>query len=219
MKIKDEVKIRFDEKYRIGSTPWSVEVDYKSINYLVSLLKQGTDHPRLLDIGCGDGAIAIHCAKRGCLVEGLDSSPRAIRLAVGKSGSRKVRFSVADAFHVPFSKHSFDAVIDRGMVHHQPRKSWPSYRREVRRVLRPGGLLYLGVFSTHQPRRDVMPKPGVLWRWRYDRETGHWTYDHYFNDKIVRELVGPKFKLVKKFSQDRRKSGANLLLYIFRYQP
>ncbi|MEO8082974.1 MAG: methyltransferase domain-containing protein, partial [Ardenticatenales bacterium] len=57
---------------------------------------------RVLDLGCGTGADAVHLAERGCDVVALDASPamvqrtRAAAAAAGPAVDRRVRAAVAD---------------------------------------------------------------------------------------------------------------------------
>ena len=69
---------------------------------------------RVIDVGCGDGRMALGCAPYATEVVGVDPDPDAIRLARKKSrqlGAANVRFKVGVAQKLPFPDEHFDVVI------------------------------------------------------------------------------------------------------------
>jgi SAM-dependent methyltransferase len=67
---------------------------------------------QLLDVGCGNGAVAIHAARAfGLASFGVDIDPEQIEAAcLAADGVDGVRFLVADATALPFSDGEFDLV-------------------------------------------------------------------------------------------------------------
>jgi len=96
---------------------------------------------RCLDVGCGNGAAAVHLADRfGLDVTGVDIDPDQIRLAEARRGDRNdVRFRIADATALPFAYGTFDVAVSNKTLHHVA--DWPRALREIARVARPGGLV------------------------------------------------------------------------------
>jgi ubiquinone/menaquinone biosynthesis C-methylase UbiE len=69
---------------------------------------------RVIDVGCGDGRMALGCAPYASEVIGVDPDPEAIRLARRKAreqGAANVRFKVGVAQELPFADEHFDVVI------------------------------------------------------------------------------------------------------------
>jgi ubiquinone/menaquinone biosynthesis C-methylase UbiE len=69
---------------------------------------------RVIDIGCGDGRMALGCARDALEVVGVDPDPSAIRLARAKArelGVANVQFKVGVAQELPFPDEHFDVVI------------------------------------------------------------------------------------------------------------
>jgi demethylmenaquinone methyltransferase/2-methoxy-6-polyprenyl-1,4-benzoquinol methylase len=95
---------------------------------------------RALDLASGTGDIACELARRGADVVGLDITHRMLQLAQAKSGgAARVRFVTGDMMALPFPDASFDLVTTGYGLRNVPRLE-PAVS-EIRRVLRPGGLL------------------------------------------------------------------------------
>jgi ubiquinone/menaquinone biosynthesis C-methylase UbiE len=76
----------------------------------VSLIRR----KRVIDVGCGDGRMALGCAPYASEVVGVDPDPSAIRLARAKArdlGVANAQFKVGVAQELPFADESFDVVI------------------------------------------------------------------------------------------------------------
>lgn len=111
---------------------------------------QATQSPgsfRLLDVGCGTGALITRIAAQAeaALAVGADYSPVMLRHAAAKIAAsphgEKLRTIQADAERLPFADASFDVVTCCNSFHHYPRQAEAVLG--FRRVLRPGGLLIL----------------------------------------------------------------------------
>jgi ubiquinone/menaquinone biosynthesis C-methylase UbiE len=96
---------------------------------------------RYLEVGCGNGAAAIHIARKYSLhVIGIDVDPDQIRCArEGIEEGPTVRFYVCDATNLPFEDGDFDIVSTFGVMHHVA--NWINALGEMRRVLKRGGHL------------------------------------------------------------------------------
>ena len=101
---------------------------------------------RILEAGCGTGAVARDLAGRfmPCDVTGLDPSPvflaKARELAAAVSN---LRFDQGDARELPYDTGSLDAVVFHTCLCHIPESA--KALRQAFRVLRPGG--HLAVFD------------------------------------------------------------------------
>jgi ubiquinone/menaquinone biosynthesis C-methylase UbiE len=137
---------------------------YKLIMHLFTIKALSNQRGgRAIDIGCGDGGLAIALARRhlGLKVVGLDLSDEMLDLA--RSRARKaslgehVSFKTGNAESIPFPSESFDLVVSTMSLHH-----WSNPMKvlgEVARILRHGGKCVLA-----DMRRDpVLPFVGLLW--------------------------------------------------------
>jgi cyclopropane-fatty-acyl-phospholipid synthase len=99
---------------------------------------------RLLDVGCGWGAMAIHAAREhGAHVVGITLAAEQARLArerVADAGlSDQIEIRVAD--YRELSGEQFDAICSIGMVEHVGDAQIDVYAAKLHELLRPGGKL------------------------------------------------------------------------------
>jgi len=94
---------------------------------------------RILDLGCGDGALTVKLVELGCNVVGVDSSTEMV--AVAKS--RGLDAHVMDGQSVRFN-HEFDAVFSNAALHWM--KNPERVIAAVWRALKPGGR-FVGEFG------------------------------------------------------------------------
>lgn len=105
------------------------------------------DGQRVLDVGCATGNLLRTVGRRypGADLVGLDPDPKALARA-GRKARRaglRVRLDRGFAQHLPYPDASFDRVFSSLMLHHLDSPSKDALLAEVRRVLRPDGLLVL----------------------------------------------------------------------------
>jgi ubiquinone/menaquinone biosynthesis C-methylase UbiE len=100
---------------------------------------------RVLDVGCGKGAVTIpaaHCAGPGGLVTGIDLAAPMLeeaRARARQAGLAQARFERADAENPPYPSQSFDVVLAGYVIQFLPRPGLAVQRWLA--LLRPGGAL------------------------------------------------------------------------------
>jgi SAM-dependent methyltransferase len=151
---------------------------------------------RLLDVGCGDGALRVQLDGRARLTLGLDRHLPACRAATGRGLVSQC--AELDARHLPYRDGVVDAVACLDVLEHvlDPRH----LLRELARVLRPRGTLVLTT-----PNIRYYGFLLALARGRFPRTSGDPEgYDgghlHYFTFADVGELLeAAGFEAVEPF--------------------
>jgi SAM-dependent methyltransferase len=111
---------QYDRIYRdsagSGGPPWEIGGPQPA---LARVLDSGVRGPKVLDIGCGAGDLAIALARRGFEVTAIDISHVAIESARAKAAAEglTVRFEVQDATRLSLRSAPFDSVFDSGLLH------------------------------------------------------------------------------------------------------
>lgn len=96
----------------------------------------------LLDIGCSGGIISGALAHAGAVVTGVDIDEPALRTARDRAGPGP-RFVLTDGHRLPIRSGAMDVVVLNHIYEHvlDP----VTLVTEIRRVLAPGGVAYLGL--------------------------------------------------------------------------
>jgi SAM-dependent methyltransferase len=90
---------------------------------------------RVLDLGCGRGALAVQAQRRGAVVTAVDAAPAMVRALRAQHPGIDAR--VMDAQRLDFADGAFDLVLSGFVMHLLPDPV--AAAAEVRRVLIPGG--------------------------------------------------------------------------------
>lgn len=122
------------------NTPFQLEYSY----HLLGDVRGKT----VLDYGCGSGENALLLASRGALVTGIDISPELIEIAKRRLeiNGLAAEFRAISGYDTGLPEASIDVVFCMAILHHLDLEL---ARREVLRVLKPGGLLIM-----QEPVRD-----------------------------------------------------------------
>jgi ubiquinone/menaquinone biosynthesis C-methylase UbiE len=111
-----------------------------SAGYLLAALRPGLE---LLDVGCGPGTITVDLARRVApgRVIGIDRAPDVLAQARAHATEQgvSIELHVGDLYALPFSDASFDVVHAHQVLQHLTDPV--GALSEMRRVLRPGGVL------------------------------------------------------------------------------
>ena len=129
---------------------------------------------RVLDVGAGDGNLALACATRGARVEACDLSEAMIRRGRARTGMA-VAWRRADAQALPYADDSFDVVVSAFGAAQAPRPLRTA--RELARVCRPSGQIVLAAWVPRglpgrlpelvdavDPLPEGVPSPGAWGR-------------------------------------------------------
>jgi ubiquinone/menaquinone biosynthesis C-methylase UbiE len=123
----------------------------------------------VLDLGCGEGALAL-LKRKAVMLTGVDISEQCAARA--RLNGYDATF-VAGLTALPFGDHSFDYVVSLDVLGHVAFEEKDAVLREIARVLRPGGVTMHGIECLDRERRkdyDEMTEDELR---RYVQVDGH----------------------------------------------
>lgn len=118
--------------------PWKLQ---ERAEFLRALHDRGLH--TLLELGAGPGHDAKFFQDSGLEVTCIDLSPNMVSLCQDKG----LRAQVMDFADLAFPDDSFDAIWALNCLLHVPKAELPNVLAGIRRVLKPGGLFYMGVYG------------------------------------------------------------------------
>lgn len=100
---------------------------------------------RVLDVGCGTGAISLALAQRGAKTVGLDASEPYLDGARRLRSHPDVTYEHGDACRLEYPNAAFDACVSTLVLDVVPEVDL--FATEMRRVTRPGGIVACATFD------------------------------------------------------------------------
>jgi len=147
------LKNRYDKEFfskRIFREP-DLALQRVLIKHVIQTPAQGK---KVLDVGCGLGIYINFLKKHGIEAYGVDISHYAAKIS---------RQPIASATHLPFRSKIFDAIISAHLIEHLKESDEVTFLEEAKRVLKPGGRLFLLTPNTWCPLKALYGD-----RWFYD---------------------------------------------------
>lgn len=139
----------------------------KKLRQMEIRLAQLMPGDKVLEIGCGTGALSLAAkAQVGTSGEvvGIDIAPEMVA-AASRKATRKgvdVSFQVGSIANIPFPDNRFDVVMCSFMIFHMPDDVRIKGFREIYRVLKSGGHLFIFDGASSDKRYDVRELAPVL---------------------------------------------------------
>lgn len=160
------------------------------------LKERNISHGEVLDLGTGPGTQAFELMKLGFTVTGSDVSFSAIKEA--KKLSKDIEFIIDDILNTKL-KNKFDIILDRGCFHVFDPEFRKPYIKNIKKLLKTNGLIFLKCFSDREP------------------ETGNGP--HRISESILKDLFNKEFhieKIVHTEFRGKRKPNPKALFVVIR---
>ena len=127
---------------------------------------------RILDAGCGTGFnLGYYAGKNSRDVYGLDLADAALKHVRQRGFFKIAQASIAE---IPFKSETFDIVFSFEVVTQTPYETHDASLREMHRILKPGGHLFIRV-------------PAFMWLWSSHDEELEVRY-RYSRDELAKKL-------------------------------
>lgn len=125
--------------------------NFRRIEECSTLLRWLDPQPgeRILDVGCGDGFYTEKIARRGAEATGIDIRKKALVRACNRCSHHRLRFVEMNAEELVLPENYFDKVISFCVIEHLQNDE--NTLRQIARLLKPGGRLFLSADSLSNP--------------------------------------------------------------------
>jgi len=184
-KILDETKEfpSWDDYYKendVEKMPWyekDLDLDLKEEIELKNL-----HSGKFLDLGTGPGTQAMQISNLGFDVTGSDLSNSAIERA--KKLYPNTSYIVDDILNSKFLDNAFDYILDRGVFHIFEQEKLPDYLRQIKRILKKNGILFLKCMSVEEKNLEDGKGPFL-----YSKEKIKEIFENNFEIESIRDSV------------------------------
>lgn len=178
---------------------------------------------KILDLGCGNGRLLELLKNQEIDYIGIDSSKRLIEIA--KKKYPEAKFQIGDALNLLFPDNFFDKVFSIAVLHHIPSEDFRvQFLKEVKRVLKPEGILFLTVWYLWQKKtawKDILKFfflklmgkskvdfKDIFYPWKNSQgEAQIQRYFHCFTAKEIKKLFKRTSFEIKKIRLLKRSAG------------
>lgn len=160
------------------------------------------ERERILDLGCGNGRLIEILKEKKVEYYGVDFSEKLIEIA--QKNYPHFHFQVANALNLPFSDNFFDKIFSIRVIAHIPSRDFRlQFLKEIKRVLKPEGLLILTTWYLWNLKfkrnfflmlKNIFLK--IIGKSKLDFgdafipwQNKIWRYYHYFTKKELKKLV------------------------------
>jgi ubiquinone/menaquinone biosynthesis C-methylase UbiE len=167
-----------DETKESGSLAGLNPMDLSSYKFLYELVQKYCKNKKVLDFGCGIGMHLIPLAKIAGQTIGIDLSEESVNIALRRIDDEnltsKATAIIMDCEKLRFNNNSFDVVFDGGTF---SSLDLDKALIEIKRVLKPGGILVGIETFGHNPLTNIKRK--------FNKTSGRrtsWASEHIFNN-------------------------------------
>jgi ArsR family transcriptional regulator len=120
-------------------------------DYRNRLLSRIPDSGLLVEIGVGTGGLLVALSDKAEQVIGIDHSPAMLdsaRARVDEDNLENIELRLGEMEHLPLESKTVDVIVLQMVLHHAP--SPEKVMLEVKRVLRPGGIVLVADLERHE---------------------------------------------------------------------
>lgn len=137
---------------------------HEDISKIMKLFKEH-NVVRILDLGFGSGRHTVYFAREGFDVNGIDIAEEGLRITRSwlKEQNLNADLKIGNMYDkLPYPDDFFDAIISVQVMHHSEIENIRKLIREMERVLRPSGFIFVTVLRKNiRASETIAPKTFV----------------------------------------------------------
>lgn len=153
--MDNTTKVTIDSYNRHASSYSGFQSSLKPVKKHLDLFIQSLTGNRVLDVGCGHGRESEYLRQNRLVVIGIDLSEGLLKVA--KNNTPQIKFIVMDMRRLDFPEDSFDGLWVNTSFLHLPKKDAKKTLVGFSKVLKPGGILFIG-FQGHPNKKAIIIK-------------------------------------------------------------
>jgi tellurite methyltransferase len=150
---------KFNFVYGLSDDYYGLELRHEFTDYF-----SGKDCNNLmaLDLGCGEGRYALFLASLGATVVAIDRSTIGIEKLSEKAEKRRLKINAIakDIADFEFPENRFDIIVAATILDHLPQEIMAETVSKIKKSLKPGGILYVNVFTVSDPGYEIQQRQG-----------------------------------------------------------
>jgi Methylase involved in ubiquinone/menaquinone biosynthesis len=147
----EERKLLYNPDYFSVQTEWLVKKRENELIQRMEIFERfvKSDEINFLDIGCGEGNTLSAALAKGWKVNGIDITDNRIE----KAKDKKINFTEGMFLETEYKPDSFDIIYIDSVLEHVVDPF--GYLKEIRRILKKGGVIYVGVPNEDSLQNDI----------------------------------------------------------------
>jgi len=132
----------YNSEYFSSQSEWLIKQRAKELKQRFDMAENYADNKndiKFLDIGAGEGKTLLEGIRRGWDVTGIDIVDNRLK----EAKAEKIKFISAKFLEYQFAENSFDFIYLDSVLEHVQEPV--EYLTKIKRILKPGGIVYIGV--------------------------------------------------------------------------
>lgn len=142
MNVKETLRSSYNQNAKLRDKPDVVSWKLLERDHFLSLLDK-REQTTILDLGAGTGQHGKYMADHGFDVTCIDLSPNMVDACIQKG----LKAFEMDMYRLSFEDDAFDGIWALNSLLHIPKADLLNVLGEIKRVLKPGGVFYMGVYG------------------------------------------------------------------------
>jgi len=168
----------------------------KNNRFILKWTKKYLNSGKILEGGCGIGSIVCALQYHGYDAYGVDFAIETIKKT--NAAAPEIKVFSADVMYLPFQESTFDGYWSLGVIEHFY-SGYELIADEMMRVLKPGGVLFLG-FPYMSPIRQLKVLLRQYPQWDKNNEVGSFFQFALNKNIIIHDFEKRGFELLNKKS-------------------